>query len=103
MYSLISEAERPVAARISAREAPLTCRAAIWRKSARYRATEPSEWEVRASISVNWIPHRYSCTTFALWERVGPMSRTCPRVGTASSLARQAARSRLTVAGDEQV
>jgi hypothetical protein len=103
MYSPISAAERPVAARISATLAPRAYKAAIWRKSARYRRIDPSECAVRRSMSVNCRPHRYSCTTLALWEMPGPMSRSCPRVGTAWSLRRSQARSRFTVAGDEQV
>jgi ferredoxin len=62
-----------------------------------------SEWRVRTSISLNCRPHRYSCTTCALWLTPGPMSRIWPRVGTAVPAARQAARSRLTVAVDEHV
>jgi hypothetical protein len=64
---------------------------------------EPSEWRVRVSISVNCRPQRYSCTIWDLWETPGPMSRIWPRVGTAMPAARQAARSRLTVAVDEHV
>src|SRR6266516_6959726 len=62
-----------------------------------------SEWAVRCSIWVNCKPHRYSCTTVALWDSPGPMSRTWPRVGTACPWRRSQARSRLMVAGEEQV
>src|SRR3979490_497062 len=91
MYSAMTEAERPVAGLISGIEAPRADRAAIWRKSARYRRIESSECRVRRSISVNCKPHRYSCTTWALCEIPGPMSRIWPRAGTPTPTAQQTA------------
>jgi hypothetical protein len=101
MYSAMSRAERPVAARISLTDTLRACSAAICRKSCRYRRIEPSEWCVRSSMSVNCSPHRCSYTTVALCDNDGPMSRTWPRVGTDSPSSRSTARSRLIVAGDD--